>query len=55
MRPNNEDVFEITEYRRKIEELEKTSGKVRAERDRLLELKRRIESTYDDGCNSEEL
>ncbi|KAL4091118.1 hypothetical protein QTP88_025856 [Uroleucon formosanum] len=46
MRPDNEDVAEIRSYHRKIEGLRTRTDELRAERDRLLELKRRIQSNY---------
>lgn len=52
MRPDNDDVMAIEEYGRKIVELEKRADIVRAERDRLRELKQRTLSAvyyHDDG------
>jgi len=46
MLPNNEDLTEIQSYRQKIEDLGTKVDELRAERDRLLELKQRIQSNY---------
>lgn len=51
VRPDNVDVVEIEEYRRKIEELEKKFHKVQTERERLLALKLRIRTVYYDDCD----
>eukprot|EP00102_Acyrthosiphon_pisum_P008721 XP_003245737.1 PREDICTED: uncharacterized protein LOC100573050 [Acyrthosiphon pisum] len=46
MLPDNEDLAEIRSYHRKIEDLRTRTDELRAERDRLLESKRRIQSDY---------
>lgn len=51
VRPDNVDVIEIQEYRRKIEELKKKFDRVQAERERLLALKLRIRTVYYDDCD----
>lgn len=55
MRPDNGDVREIEEYRRKIDELKTKTDTVRAEKDQLLALKQKIWMIYDKECNGEEL
>jgi len=55
MRPDNEDATEIEEYRRKMEILTEKANRVRKERDRLLEVKRRIQAIYYQfDCDEEE-
>lgn len=46
MRPDNHDLIEIESLRRKIDELGTTADDLQAEKDRLLEVKRRIQSNY---------
>jgi hypothetical protein len=46
MLPDNEDLIEIQSYHQKIEDLRTRIDELRAERDRLLESKLRIQSNY---------
>lgn len=54
MRPDNADVREIEEYRRKIDKLKTKTNIVRAEKDHLLALKQKIWMIYDEECNDGE-
>lgn len=55
MRPVNKDVTEIEMYRKGIEALEMKVQKVQAEKNSLLESKRRILKLLNEDCDGEDM